>query len=110
MSWPRIRVAIVGAAALAFDFGCALSAYCAQCSATTDSRPPSPAPSPSAVSRKLEMLERREIPALVPPISRTLYDSDKRRERGIAVEVVTSEKSASRPPPTSAKEQFNKED
>ena len=97
-------VAVGGAAVLVFDPGCALSADPAKSSATTAPTSPGPAQSPavgaaSSKSRQLDianapwkgdfdqMLERREIRALV-PISRTLYYSDKGRERGITAELL----------------------
>src|SRR5215831_5962886 len=102
--WLRVVVAVGGAAVLAFDSGRAFSADPAKSSATTAPTSPGPAQSPAvgAASSKLrqlgianapwkgdfdQMLERREIRALV-PISRTLYYSDKGRERGITVELL----------------------
>src|SRR5262245_25649433 len=100
----KVIVAGGGAAALAFDVGCALSADRTKSSATSAPTSPGPAQPPAvgAPSSKLrqlgisnapwkgdfdQMLERREIRALV-PISRTLYYSDKGRERGITVELL----------------------
>src|SRR5215813_9223063 len=100
----KVVVAVGGAAALAFDSGRAFSADPAKSSATTAPTSPGPAQSPAvgAASNKLrhldianppwkgdfdQMLERREIRALV-PISQTLYYSDKGRERGITVELL----------------------
>ena len=97
-------VAVGGAAVLAFDSGRAFSADAAKSSATSAPTSPAPAQSPavggaSSKPRQLgimnapwkgdfdQMLERREIRALV-PISRTLYYSDKGRERGITVELL----------------------
>src|SRR5215831_7374239 len=102
--WLRVVVAVGGAAVLAFDSGRAFSADPAKSSATTAPTSPGPAQSPAvgAASSKLrqlgianapwkgdfdQMLERREIRALV-PISQTLYYSDKGRERGITVELL----------------------
>src|SRR5215813_11127451 len=102
--WLKVIVAVGGAAVLAFDSGRAFSADPAKSSATSAPTSPAPAQSPvgGATSSKLrhleisnapwkgdfdQMLERREIRALV-PISRTLYYSDKGRERGITVELL----------------------
>src|SRR5215470_13556043 len=99
-----VIVAVGGAAALAFDCGRAFSADPAKSSATTAPTSPGPAESPAvgaaaSTLRHLDisnapwkgdfdqMLERREIRALV-PISRTLYYSDKGRERGITAELL----------------------
>ena len=100
----KVAVAVGGTAALAFDAGCAFSADRAKSSATNAPTSPGPAQSPAvgAAASKLrhldisnapwkgdfdQMLERREIRALV-PISRTLYYSDKGRERGITAELL----------------------
>src|SRR5215831_14302768 len=102
--WLRVVVAVGGAAVLAFDSGRAFSADSGKSSATSAPTSPGPAQSPavggaSSKPRQLgimnapwkgdfdQMLERREIRALV-PISRTLYYSDKGRERGITVELL----------------------
>src|SRR5215831_13134546 len=100
----EVIVAVGGVAALAFDYGRAFSGDPAKSSATTAPTSPGPTQSPAvgAAASTLrhfdisnapwqgdfdQMLERREIRALV-PISRTLYYSDKGRERGITVELL----------------------
>src|SRR5262245_36816581 len=103
MRWPRIAATFGVATVLAADLGWALAADQAKPSPTT--APPIPASPAGGASasqpRQLvvpsepwkgdfdQMLERRMIRALV-PAGRTLYYTDKGRERGLTAELVRS--------------------